>query len=171
MGPRPSASASYRHSGATGNSGLSAWLPLSHLPCFFVDKTKWDVSDRKGSGGPCSRSFSFNGRLSPTCDALAVGIRFKKISWILDADIQGYFDSISHKWMIRFLEHRIADKRMLRLIRKWPKAGVIENGEWTASAEGFPQGFSISPLLANIYLHYVLDLWCSNGGDATHGAM
>ncbi len=92
-------------------------------------------------------------------DALAVGIRFKKISWILDSDIRGYFDSISHEWLVRFLEHRIADKRMLRLIRKWPKAGVIENGEWTASAEGFPQGFSISPLLANIYLDYVLDLW------------
>jgi RNA-directed DNA polymerase len=92
-------------------------------------------------------------------DALAIGIRFKKISWILDADIRGYFDSINHDWMIRFLEHRIADKRILRLIRKWLKAGVIEDGEWKASEEGSPQGSSISPLLANIYLHYVLDLW------------
>jgi RNA-directed DNA polymerase len=92
-------------------------------------------------------------------DALAVGIHIKKISWILDADIRGYFDSINHDWMIKFLEHRIADKRMLHLIRKWLKAGVIENGEWKASEEGSPQGSSISPLLANIYLHYVLDLW------------
>ena len=92
-------------------------------------------------------------------DALAVGIRFKKISWILDADIRGYFGAINHDWLMKFLEHRIADRRMLRLIRKWLKAGVIEDGEWTASAVGSPQGASISPLLANVYLHYVLDLW------------
>jgi RNA-directed DNA polymerase len=92
-------------------------------------------------------------------DALAIGIRYKKISWILDADIRGYFDAINHDWMVKFLEHRIADKRVLRLIKKWLKAGVIENGEWKASEEGSPQGSSISPLLANIYLHYVLDLW------------
>ncbi|MBN1571006.1 MAG: RNA-directed DNA polymerase [Acidobacteria bacterium] len=81
------------------------------------------------------------------------------MSWILDADIRSYFDKINHDWMVKFLEHRIADKRMLRLIRKWLKAGVIENGECKASEEGSPQGSSISPLLANIYLHYVLDLW------------
>ena len=106
-------------------------------------------------------SYGFRpGRQAHTAlDALAIGIRFKKISWILDADIRGYFDSISHDWMIRFLEHRIADQRMLRLIWKWLKAGVIEDGEWKASEEGCPQGSSISPLLANIYLHYVLDLW------------
>ncbi len=98
-------------------------------------------------------------RAHAALDALAIGIRFKKISWILDADIRGYFDAINHDWMIRFLEHRIADERMLRLIKKWLKAGVIENGEWKASEEGSPQGASISPLLANIYLHYVLDLW------------
>jgi len=92
-------------------------------------------------------------------DALAVGIRTKKISWILDADIRGYFDSINHDWLMKFLEHRIADRRMLRLIRKWLKAGVIEDGKWTANEEGSPQGASISPLLANVYLHYVLDLW------------
>jgi group II intron reverse transcriptase/maturase len=92
-------------------------------------------------------------------DALAIGIRFRKISWILDADIRGYFDAISHNWIQRFLEHRLADRRMLHLIRKWLKAGVLENGKWTASEEGTPQGASVSPLLANIYLHYVLDLW------------
>ncbi|MEB2363795.1 MAG: group II intron reverse transcriptase/maturase [Bryobacterales bacterium] len=92
-------------------------------------------------------------------DALAVGIRFRKISWILDADIRGYFDAISHDWMEKFLAHRIADRRMLNLVRKWLKAGVLENGKWTTSELGTPQGSSISPLLANIYLHYVLDLW------------
>jgi len=92
-------------------------------------------------------------------DALAIGIRFKKISWILDADVRGYFDAINHDWLIRFLEHRIADRRMLRLIRKWLKAGVVEDGAWKASEVGSPQGASISPLLANVYLHYVLDLW------------
>jgi len=92
-------------------------------------------------------------------DALAIGIRFKKISWILDADVRGYFDSIDHNWMMKFMEHRVSDKRMLRLIKKWLKAGVIEDGQWFASEAGSPQGASISPLLANIYLHYVLDLW------------
>ncbi len=92
-------------------------------------------------------------------DALAIGIRFKKISWILDADVRGYFDAIDHDWMLKFLKHRISDRRMLRLIRKWLKAGVIEDGEKSTSEVGTPQGASISPLLANIYLHYVLDLW------------
>ena len=92
-------------------------------------------------------------------DALAIGIRFKKINWILDADVRGYFDAIDHDWLIRFLEHRIADRRLLRLIRKWLKAGVVEDGAWRASEVGSPQGASISPLLANVYLHYVLDLW------------
>ncbi len=92
-------------------------------------------------------------------DALAIGIRFKKISWVLDADVRNYFGAVSHDWMLRFVEHRVADKRMLALIQKWLKAGVLEHGTWTASEEGTPQGSSISPLLANVYLHYVLDLW------------
>jgi group II intron reverse transcriptase/maturase len=94
-------------------------------------------------------------------DFLAVGIRFKKISWILDADVRSYFDRINHDWMLKFLEHRIADKRMLALIRKWLKAGVLEHGKWATSEEGVPQGSSISPLLANVYLHYTLDLWAA----------
>jgi len=98
-------------------------------------------------------------RAHEALDALAVGIRSRKISWILDADIRGYFDSISHKWMVKFLEHRIADGRMLRLNQKWLKAGVVEEGRWTAGEVGSPQGASLSPLLANVYLHYVLDLW------------
>jgi group II intron reverse transcriptase/maturase len=92
-------------------------------------------------------------------DALAVGILRRKVNYVLDADIRGYFDSIDRSWMLRFLEHRIADRRILRLIRKWLTAGVIENGEWSETTEGTPQGASVSPLLANVYLHYVFDLW------------
>ncbi len=92
-------------------------------------------------------------------DALAVGIRFKKVSWVLDADIRGFFDAISHEWLIKFIEHRIGDRRVIRHIRKWLKAGVMEEGKRMPSEEGTPQGGSVSPLLANIYLHYALDLW------------
>ena len=92
-------------------------------------------------------------------DALAVGIEKKKVNWILDADIRGFYDAIDHGWLRRFVEHRIADKRVLRLIQKWLNAGVIEDGSWSASEEGAPQGASASPLLANVYLHYVFDLW------------
>jgi group II intron reverse transcriptase/maturase len=92
-------------------------------------------------------------------DALAVGIDRTPVNWILDADIAGFFDTVSHDWLIRFVEHRIGDRRVLRLIRKWLKAGVMEDGVVTPSEVGTPQGAVISPLLANIYLHYVFDLW------------
>jgi group II intron reverse transcriptase/maturase len=92
-------------------------------------------------------------------DALAFAIRRKKVSWVLDADIRGFFDAIDHTWMLEFLKHRIGDERVLRLIQKWLNAGVMENGKKTTSEEGTPQGATISPLLANIYLHYVFDLW------------
>ena len=92
-------------------------------------------------------------------DALAVGIEKRKVNWIVDADIRGFYDSIDHEWMLKFLEHRIADRRVLRLVRKWLKAGVIEHGEWSETTEGTPQGASASPLLSNVYLHYVFDLW------------
>jgi RNA-directed DNA polymerase len=92
-------------------------------------------------------------------DALAVGIRRRNVNWVLDADIRDFFNRIDHSWLAKFLEHRIADKRVLRLIGKWLAAGVIEGGEWTECDEGAPQGASASPLLANVYLHYVLDLW------------
>jgi group II intron reverse transcriptase/maturase len=94
-------------------------------------------------------------------DALAVGIRWKKVSWVLDADIRGFFDAIDHEWLVKFVEHRIADRRVIRHIRKWLKAGVMEEGKQLPTEEGTPQGGSISPLLANIYLHYVLDLWAA----------
>jgi RNA-directed DNA polymerase len=92
-------------------------------------------------------------------DALAVGITRTKVSWIMDADISKFFDSVSHEWLVRFLEYRIGDPRMIRLISKWLKAGVMEDGVVTPTEEGTPQGAVISPLLANIYLHYVFDLW------------
>jgi RNA-directed DNA polymerase len=98
-------------------------------------------------------------RAHDALDALAVGIEKRKVNWILDADIRGFYDSIDHEWMLKFLEHRIADRRVLRLIRKWLKAGVIEHGEWSETMEGTPQGASASPLLSNVYLHYVFDLW------------
>jgi len=92
-------------------------------------------------------------------DALCVGIHSKKVSWILDADIQSFFDTVNQEWLIRFVEHRIGDRRIIRLIRKWLKAGVLEDGIVTVSERGTGQGAVISPLLANIYLHYVIDLW------------
>jgi RNA-directed DNA polymerase len=92
-------------------------------------------------------------------DALWVGIVRKKVSWILDLDIRSYFDKIQHRWLVQFVEHRIGDRRMVRLIQKWLKAGVIEQGQWQEAEEGSPQGAVISPILANLYLHYALDLW------------
>jgi group II intron reverse transcriptase/maturase len=92
-------------------------------------------------------------------DALTVGIWRKKVNWVLDADIRDFFTSLDHDWLERFLEHRITDPRVLRLIRKWLAAGVIEDGEWSRTEQGAPQGASVSPLLANVYLHYVFDLW------------
>jgi RNA-directed DNA polymerase len=92
-------------------------------------------------------------------DALAFGINRKRVNWVLDADFRDYFSSLDHRWLERFLEHRIADPRVLRLVQKWLAAGVIEEGTWTAFEDGVPQGASASPLLANVYLHYVFDLW------------
>jgi RNA-directed DNA polymerase len=106
-------------------------------------------------------SYGFRPGRSPhrALDALAVGIERKPVNWILDADIRSFFDRISHEWLLKFVEHRIADRRILRLIRKWLRAGVSEEGKWSETKVGTPQGAVISPLLANIYLHYVFDLW------------
>jgi group II intron reverse transcriptase/maturase len=94
-------------------------------------------------------------------DALAVGLG-KQVNWVLDADIRGFFDHLDRGWLMKFLRHRIADERVLRLVMKWLNAGVIEDGQWSGSGEGTPQGGSLSPLLANVYLHYVLDLWADH---------
>jgi retron-type reverse transcriptase len=100
-------------------------------------------------------------------DALAAGIKTKRVSYVLDADIRDYFTSLDQSWLLKFLEHRIRDRRVLRLIQKWLAAGVIESGEWSETARGTAQGASASPLLANVYLHYVLDLWADSGGGDT----
>jgi RNA-directed DNA polymerase len=109
------------------------------------------------------RGFSYGFRPGRGChqalDALYVGVKTRKVNWILDADIRGFFDNIDHAWLLKFLEHRIADRRMLRLLKKWLRAGVSEEGQWSPTKVGTPQGAVISPLLANVFMHYVLDLW------------
>ena len=102
-------------------------------------------------------------------DAYAVGLYVKKVSWVLDVDIQGFYDTIDLGWMQKFIEHRIADRRVLRLIQKWMKAGVMEDGSVTQSEAGIQQGASISPLLGNLYLHYVLDLWVQKWRNQARG--
>jgi RNA-directed DNA polymerase len=106
-------------------------------------------------------SYGFRPGRSPhqALDALYVGIQRKRVNWVLDADIQGFFDNVSHDWALKFVEHRVADCRMLRLIQKWLKAGVSEDGQWSETEVGTPQGAVVSPLLANVYLHHVFDLW------------
>jgi RNA-directed DNA polymerase len=106
-------------------------------------------------------SYGFRPGRSPhdALDAVTVGIEKRNVNWVLDADIRGFFDAIDHAWLVRFIEHRIGDQRVVRHIQKWLHAGVLEEGQWHAQEEGTPQGGSVSPLAANIYLHYVLDLW------------
>jgi len=103
--------------------------------------------------------YGFRSGRSPhdALDALAFGICRRRVNWVLDADFREFFTGLGDQWLVGFLEHRIADKRVLRLIRKWLAAGVIEDGAWTASETGVPQGASVSPLLGNVYLHYVFD--------------
>jgi RNA-directed DNA polymerase len=106
-------------------------------------------------------SYGFRPGRSPhnALDALTVGIERRRVSWVLDADIRGFFDALDHGWLVKFLEHRIADRRVVRLIQKWLRAGVLEEGKRTRTEAGTVQGGSVSPLLANVYLHYVFDLW------------
>lgn len=92
-------------------------------------------------------------------DALYMAITTKRVNWVLDADVKSFFDTLDHTWLLKFLQHRIGDPRLLRLVRKWLRAGVSEEGEWSRTTVGTPQGAVVSPILANIYLHYVLDLW------------
>jgi group II intron reverse transcriptase/maturase len=117
--------------------------------------TSWRRQDFLGF----SYGFRPGRRPHDALDALAVAIQRKKVNFVLDADIRNYFTSLDQSWLLKFLEHRIADGRVLRLIQKWLTAGVIEEGEWSETAEGTAQGASVSPLLGNVYLHYVFDLW------------
>src|SRR3989441_8393324 len=106
-------------------------------------------------------SYGFRPGRSPhqALDALTVGIQRKRVNWVVDADIRGFFDNMSHEWTMQFIEHRVADRRILRLLQKWLKAGVSEDGQWSETKVGTPQGAVVSPLLANVYLHHVFDLW------------
>jgi group II intron reverse transcriptase/maturase len=106
-------------------------------------------------------SYGFRSGRSPhqALDALTVGIQRKRVNWVIDADIRGFFDNMSHEWTMKFIEHRVADRRILRLIQKWLKAGGSEDGRRSETKVGTPQGAVVSPLLANVYLHYVFDLW------------
>src|ERR1700681_4722822 len=106
-------------------------------------------------------SYGFRPGRSPhqALDALTVGLQRKRVNWVLDADIRGFFDNMSHEWTMKFVEHRVADRRILRLIRKWLKAGISEDGQWSETELGTPQGAVVSPLLSNVYLHYIFDLW------------
>ena len=106
-------------------------------------------------------SYGFRPGRSPhqALDALSVGLHRKRVNWVLDADIRGFFDHMNHEWTMKFVQHRVADRRVLRLIQKWLKAGVSEDGQRLETKIGTPQGAVISPLLANVYLHYVFDLW------------
>lgn len=106
-------------------------------------------------------SYGFRPRRNPhhALDALSVGLTERKVNWVLDADIRGFFDAMSHEWIARFVQHRIADPRVSCQIQRWLRAGVLEEGKTTLQEKGTPQGGSLSPLLANLYLHYVFDLW------------
>jgi RNA-directed DNA polymerase len=106
-------------------------------------------------------SYGFRPNRSPhqALDALTLGIMRSKVNWVLDCDIRGFFDNLEHSWLVKFIEHRVADRRVVRLIQKWLRAGVLEDGKRMQTEVGTVQGGSISPLLANIYLHYALDLW------------
>ena len=106
-------------------------------------------------------SYGFRPGKSPhhALEALRTAIMIRKVGWVLDADIRKFFDSVNHDWLMRILRHRIADRRILRLIEGWLRAGILEGGRWSETIEGTPQGAGISPLLANIFLHYILDLW------------
>ncbi len=108
-----------------------------------------------------SYGFRPNRRQHDALDAVTVAIESQKVNWVLDADIRGFFDEMDHDWVMRFTEHRIADRRVHRHIKKWLNAGVLEDEEWRHVDEGVPQGGNISPLLANLYLHHVLDLWAT----------
>lgn len=121
-------------------------------------RTVLDCIDEQDFLG-CSDGFRPGRGCHHALDALFVGITKQKVNGIIDADIRGFFDNLSHEWLRKFLEHRIADKRMLRLLKKWLRAGVSEDGEWSPTNVGTPQGAVISPLFAKVFLHYGLDRW------------
>src|SRR5215217_3686843 len=140
--------------------GRSRPLGIATLEDKIVQRAVVEVLNAVYEADFLGFSYGFRPGRSPhdALDALSVGITSKRVNWVLDADIRDFFGQLDHAWLRRFLRHRIADERVLRLIDKWLTVGVVEDGEWTECDEGSPQGASLSPLLANIYLHYVLDL-------------
>jgi len=118
-------------------------------------------------------SYGFRPRRSAhhALQALHTALMTRKVLWVLDADISSFFDSVNHEWLLRMLSHRIADPRILRLIGQWLRAGIMESGEWKDTLDGTPQGAGISPLLANIFLHYSLDLWVHRWRLGAHGCV
>ena len=143
--------------------GRSRPLGIATLEDKIVQRAVVEVLNAVYEADFLGFSYGFRPGRNPhqALDALSVGIGQKKVNWVLDADIRDFFTSLDHHWLERFLEHRIADKRVLRLVRKWLAAGIIEDGNWSETVEGAPQGASASPLLANVYLHYALDLWAN----------
>src|SRR6478609_1599037 len=107
----------------------------------------------------CSYGFRPGRSAHQALQTVREAVTTEPVNWVLDADIRRYFDSVDHAWLLRMMAHRIADPRVLRLIRQWLRAGILESGVYADTVEGTPQGAGISPLLANIFLHYVLDLW------------
>ena len=136
-------------------------LGVTALEDKMVQRATVEVLNAIYEGDFLGFSYGFRPGRGPhqALDALYTGLLTRKVNWVLDADIRGFFDALDREWLIKFLEHRIADRRVLRLIRKWLNAGVLEDGKRTFSKTGTVQGGSISPLLANVYLHYVFDLW------------
>ena len=142
--------------------GSSRPLGIQCLEDKIVQQAVAYVLDAVYEDAFCGFSYGFRPGRSPhdALDALHTGIYRRKINWVLDADIQDFFGSMSHEWMIRFLEHRIGDRRLIRLIKKWLTVGTADDtGQITRSERGTPQGSVLSPVLANVYLHYVFDLW------------
>lgn len=146
------------------SDGKERALGIASLEDKVVQRAVAEVLNAIYEEGFVGFSYGFRPGRSPhhALDALTVGIVRKKVNWVLDADIRGFFDTIDHGWLLRFLEHRIGDPRLLRLIQKWLRAGVLENGKKSKTNVGTPQGATISPLLANVYLHYVFDLWADH---------
>jgi group II intron reverse transcriptase/maturase len=136
-------------------------LGVTALEDKMVQRATVEVLNAIYEGDFLGFSYGFRPGRGPhqALDALYTGLLTRKVNWVLDADIRGFFDALDREWLIKFLQHRMADRRVLRLIRKWLNAGVLEDGKRTFSKTGTVQGGSISPLLANVYLHYVFDLW------------
>lgn len=145
----------------TKDDGTKRPLGVPALEDKIVQRATAEVLEAIYEGDFKGFSYGFRPRRSAqdALDAVAVGVQARKVNWILDADIAKFFDTIEHDWLIKFIEHRVADARVVRLIKKWLHAGVLEEGQIWRSEVGTVQGGSISPLLANIYLDYVLDLW------------